>query len=124
MQENITIPAAIRNIALKITNMTTISSFLDKVLKGGANLDQMDFGLSEKKLDDQRINVMDKAMDDAEKKAHDATILMGVKVIGLRRYQYKSFPIHDASFPTALPAASTQCLKHYPLKRSYHAVTR
>ncbi len=82
--------------------MTAISVLLDKALKAGANVDQIQFGLSENMMDEQRINVMEKALGDAWKKARDAAILLDVRVIGIKSLSIDGFSFsNEAYFPAS-----------------------
>jgi uncharacterized protein len=101
-QENNTKYAITRSILIKATNMTAITVLLDKALKAGANVDRIQFGLSENMMDDQRISVMEKALGDAWKKARDAAILLDVRVIGIKSLSIDGFSFsNEAYFPAS-----------------------
>ena len=103
-QENATKKVLTRGILVRATNMTAVSVLLDKALKAGASVDRIQFGLSEDKVDEQRVNVMELALGDAWKKARDAATLLDVRVVGI-----KSLSIDDLSFgnEAQFPISST-----------------
>lgn len=101
-QENATKKVVIRSILVRATNMTAVSILLDKALKAGANVDQMQFGLSDDKLDEQRVNVMELALGDAWKKARDAATLLDVRVVGIKSLSIDGLSFgNEAQFPTS-----------------------
>lgn len=101
-QENATKKAVTRSIWVKATNMTAASILIDKALKAGASVDRIQFGLSEDKLDEQRVNVMELALGDAWKKARDAATLLDVRVVGIKSLSIDTLSFgNEAQFPNS-----------------------
>jgi uncharacterized protein YggE len=89
-----------RNLVIITSNIQAVPNWLDKAVKAGVNVERVQFGLSDHRLEEQRINVMERAMGDAWKNARDAAILLGVKVTGVKSLSIDSFNVReDIPFP-------------------------
>jgi uncharacterized protein len=73
------------SIQIDSANINNISKWIDTSIETGANtLNNIAITLSDKKLEDTKINLIKKALDDARTKADIAATAVGLKVVGIK----------------------------------------
>jgi uncharacterized protein len=84
-------------IEIQSTNINNTSKWIDSALAAGANtVGRIDFALSDKKLEETKINIIRQAMQDARTKADAIASAAGIKVIGIKSIALDKFAMQQA----------------------------
>src|SRR6188472_1819654 len=91
-------------------NIRNVSKWIDTAIASGANtVNNVDFTISDKRLDEIKNNLIKQAIDNARTKANIATSVLGLKVVGVKSVNLNEFEIQPPPIPSAresLAAAS------------------
>jgi uncharacterized protein len=93
------------SIQIQSTNINNISKWIDTAIAAGVNtVDRIDFGLSDKKLEVTKTNLIKQAMQEARAKADILASAAGMKVVGVRSIDLDEFAM-QLPFPSSVPLA-------------------
>jgi uncharacterized protein len=97
-------------IQIQSMNIKNISRWIDTAVAAGANtVNNVDFTISDKKLDETKNSLIKQAINNARTKANIAASILGLKVVGVKSVNLNEFEIQPPSIPSAresLAAAS------------------
>jgi uncharacterized protein len=89
-------------IQIQSTNIGNISRWIDTAVAAGANtVNNVDFTISDKKLDETKNNLIKQAIDNAITKADIAASALGLKVVGVKSVNLNEFEIQPPPIPLA-----------------------
>ncbi|HET7390776.1 MAG TPA: SIMPL domain-containing protein, partial [Nitrososphaeraceae archaeon] len=92
------------SIQIQSANINNTSKWIDAAISAGANtVDRIDFGLSDKKLEETKNTLIMQAIQDARAKADIVASAAGVKVVGIRSISLNEIAIQPP--PTPIPLA-------------------
>lgn len=89
---NITGFTATNSIQIESSNIDNVSSWIDTAVAAGANnINNIDFTISNKKLEDTKNMLMKEAISNARQQADIASAAVGLKVIGIKSIVVEGF---------------------------------
>ena len=89
-------------IQIQSTNIGNVSRCIDTAIASGANtVNNVDFTISDKRLDETKNNLIKQAIDNAITKADIATSVLGLKVVGVKSVNLNEFEIQPPPIPLA-----------------------
>ena len=89
-------------IQIQSMNIRNVSRWIDTAIASGANtVNNVDFTISDKKLDETKNNLIKQAIDNARTKADIATSVLGLKVVGVKSVNLNEFEIQPPPIPLA-----------------------
>lgn len=90
------------SIQIQSTNTRNVSKWIDAAISAGANtVNNVDFMLSAKKLDETKNNLIKQAIDNARTKADIAASALGLKVVGVKSVNLNEFEVQPPPIPLA-----------------------
>jgi uncharacterized protein YggE len=101
-------------IQIQSMNIRNVSSWIDTAIASGANtVNNVDFTISDKKLDETKNSLIKQAINNARTKADIATSVLGLKVVGIKSVNLNEFeiqppPIHLAKESVAAASADNR----------------
>ena len=96
------------SIQIESANINNMSKWIDTSIETGANtVNNIAFTLSDKKLEDIKINLIKKALDDARTKADIAATALGLKVVGIKSINLGEIGIQLPPIPLAKEMSTT-----------------
>ena len=96
------------SIQIESRNINNTSKWIDTSIETGANtVNNIAFTLSEKKLEDTKINLIKKALDDARRKAYISANALGLKVVGIKSINLGEIGIQLPPIPLAKEMSTT-----------------
>ena len=89
-------------IQIQSTNIRNVSRWIDTAIASGANtVNNVDFTISDKRLDETKNSLIKQAIDNARAKADIAGSALGLKVIGVKSVNLNQFEIQPPPIPLA-----------------------
>jgi uncharacterized protein len=89
-------------IQIQSTNIRNVSKWIDTAIASGANtVNNVDFTISDKKLDETKNNLIKQAINNARTKANIAASILGLKVVGVKSVNHNEFEIQPPPIPSA-----------------------
>jgi uncharacterized protein YggE len=89
-------------IQIQSTNIGNVSRWIDTAIASGANtVNNVDFTISDKRLDETKNNLIKQAINNAITKADIATSVLGLKVVGVKSVNLNEFEIQPPPIPLA-----------------------
>ena len=96
------------SIQIESADINNMSKWIDTSIETGANtVNSIAFTLSDKKLEDTKINLIKKALDDARRKADTAASALGLKVVGIKSINLGEIGIQLPPIPLAKEMSTT-----------------
>ena len=90
------------SIQIQSTNIKNISKWIDTAIAAGANtVNNVDFTLSDKRLEETKNSLIKQAIDNARTKADIAASALGLKVVGVKSINLNEFEIQPPPIPLA-----------------------
>jgi uncharacterized protein len=89
-------------IQIQSTNIGNVSRWIDTAIASGANtVNNVDFTISDKRLDETKNSLIKQAIDNAITKADIATSVLRLKVVGVKSVNLNEFEIQPPPIPLA-----------------------
>ena len=96
------------SIQIESANINNVPKWIDRSIETGANtVNNIAYTLSDKKLEDTKINLIRKALDDARRKADMAASALGLKVVGVKSISLGEIGIQPPPIPLAKEMSTT-----------------
>ena len=89
-------------IQIQSTNIRNVSRWIDTAIASGANtVNNVDFTISDKRLDETKNYLIKQAINNARTKANIAASALGLKVVGVKSVNLNEFEIQPPPIPLA-----------------------
>ena len=99
---------ASNSIQIESTNLNNVSKWIDASIEAGANtVNNIDFILSDKKLEEIKTSLIKQAIEDARTKVNSAASALGFKVVGVKSINLGNFGIQPPPIPLAKESVAT-----------------